>query len=329
MNDDEVVRRMLGNGSAYEPCADVRRCKIDWARGVIWWPTIQMPNSDGWVRMTPAVRRQLVRLAGGVLDDSRPEAWEALNFAIHNMKETFFHPRIVCGEGGEWWLQALCDPGHWPPSEADLFDMLSDVLTMYANPEYRDESHVVRRVEVTPRATIVAVTRDRTVSLGSGDDEAVFACGHYAYAMYGEVKVGRIWHDVRTDSAIIFAGSGDMHTGYRRDDFHRMLRRVRMGISRERDQRFGAHYRALDASRTHFEADPVHVINELRERHIPNGVLDAISERIRTTDHGQENSCFSIARAISSAATKNGSDPDVNLTLERFAGEYILAASKR
>lgn len=111
MNDGEAVRRMLGNGSAYEAPADVRQCKIDWARGVIWWPTIHMPDSDGWVRMTPAVRRQLVRLAGGAFDDSRPETGEALNLAIHNMRETFFRPRIVCGEGGEWWLQALCDPG--------------------------------------------------------------------------------------------------------------------------------------------------------------------------------------------------------------------------
>lgn len=208
--------------------------------------------------------------------------------------------------------------------------MLSDSLMMYANPEYRDEKHVVRRVEVTPRATIVAVTRDRTVSLGSGDGEAVFACGHYAYATHGEVKVGRIWHDVRTtDSAIIFAGSRDMHTSYQRGDFHGTLRRARMGISRERDERFGAHYRALDASRTHFEADPVHVINELRERHIPNVVLDAISERIRTTNHDRENSCFSIARAISYVAAKSVSDPDIRLVLEQFAGQYILAASKR
>lgn len=317
MSDHEAVRDMLGLVPVRYVPMRLSRCAVDWAQNSIYLNLL-----GRWAQMTPAARRQLVRITRVEKDDV-PEAWDAFNKAIEG-DPSYFVPRLMLGRTDVLYLQAFSGPDREPPSEVHLAEMLSDALARYAGPEHAGDRHDVRYVEVTAETTMVAVTSSSLLIL---DREEKFVHGYCARASEGEVMINRFWHYLDAHLSFIFNGSGDTITSYARGDIRGAMRRAGIGIAHNQGKRFEAHTRALRAASKCPERDPPQVIDRLREQHVPNTVLDMVSERLPSPGslHGLR---LSVAQAISYVAEKSVVDPELRLTLQKAAGAYLLNAPK-
>lgn len=316
--DDESVRGMFETTPVYHRRSDLSECPVDWAKNIIWLP--ELPEGT---EMTPAARRQLVRMTE-VEEEDVPEAWDAFKRAIEGTKQRYFIPRLVLSREGGWYLQAFCGPDLRPPSEVHLAEMLSDALARYAGSEHEGDRHDVRYVEVTSERTMVAVTSSPLLILGR---EQTFVHGYCAEATHGTVAIKRFWRDVYADLSFVFAESNDTYTSYvYAGDLRGAMRRAGIGIAHDQGKRFEVHAQALRAASKCPERDPSWMIDKLREQDVPNVILDTVSKHLLSPR--RDGSRLSVARAISYVAETGVADPELRLTLQRVAGAYLLNTPK-
>ncbi|MBP7005888.1 hypothetical protein KBB27_02075 [Patescibacteria group bacterium] len=317
--DDESVRGMFEAVPVYHECLNLSKCPVDWAKNIIG-----LPELSQWAEMTPAARRQLVRMTGVEEKEDVPEAWDAFKRAIEGAGERYFIPRLALSRDGTWYLQAFCGPDLRPPSEVHLAETLSDALARYAGPEHEGDRHDVRCVEVTSGTTMVAVTSSPLLILGR---EQTFVYGYCAEATHGTVAIKRFWRDLHADLSFVFAESGDTYTSYvYNGDIRGAMRRAGIGIAHDQGKRFEVHAQALRAASKCPERYPLRMIDKLREQNVPNVVLDMASEHLLSPR--RDGSRLSVARAIAYVAEKGVAHPELRLTLQRVAGAYLLATPK-